>query len=102
MGDPVTVAMTDRDLDRLAYNEALSFTCADGSADDIFQLMTTLDRRFMAGMAYFLGIRKLGGGIVRVGNGIPELQWDTINRIRPNTIIVVPSFILRIIEYAEQ
>ncbi|MCX6281317.1 MAG: AMP-binding protein [Bacteroidetes bacterium] len=102
MGDPVTVAMTNSDLDRLAYNEAISFTCADGSADDIYQLMTTLDRRFMAGMAYFLGIRMMGAGIVRVGNGIPELQWDTINRIKPNAIVVVPSFILKVIEYAEQ
>ncbi|MDR2847569.1 MAG: phenylacetate--CoA ligase family protein, partial [Bacteroidales bacterium] len=41
-------------------------------------------------------------GIIRVGNGIPELQWDTIQRIHPDTIIVVPSFILRIIKYAEE
>jgi phenylacetate-CoA ligase len=101
MGDPVTFALTDHDLDRLAYNEAISFTCADGSADDIYQLMTTLDRRFMAGLAYFLGIRRMGASIVRVGNGIPELQWDTINRVHPTTIIAVPSFILKIIEYAE-
>jgi len=40
--------------------------------------------------------------VVRVGNGIPELQWDTIQRIKPNTIIAVPSFILKVIEYAEQ
>lgn len=101
-GDPVTFALTEKDLDRLAYNEAISFACADGHPGDIFQLMTTIDRRFMAGLAYFLGIRKLGGSIVRVGNGIPELQWDTINRIGPDTIVVVPSFILRIIEYAEE
>jgi phenylacetate-CoA ligase len=56
----------------------------------------------MAGMAYFLGIRRLGASIVRVGNGIPELQWDTIKRIRPNAIVVVPSFILKVIDYAEQ
>jgi phenylacetate-CoA ligase len=101
LGDPVTFAMTDKDLDRLAYNEAISFVCADGSANDIYQLMTTIDRRFMAGLAYFLGIRKMGAGIVRVGNGIPELQWDTIKRISPSAIIVVPSFILKVIEYAE-
>ncbi len=100
-GDPVTFAMTDHDLERLAYNEAISFTCADGSSDDIYQLMTTIDRRFMAGLAYFLGIRMMGAGIVRVGNGIPEFQWDTIRRIRPNAIIAVPSFILKLIEYAE-
>ncbi len=102
LGDPVTFAMTDRDLERLAYNEAISFTCAGGSQEDVYQLMTTIDRRFMAGLAYFLGIRKLGASVVRVGNGIPELQWDSIRRIRPNTLITVPSFILKIIEYAEQ
>ena len=100
-GDPVTFAMTDRDLDRLAYNEAISFSCADGYPNDIYQLMTTIDRRFMAGMAYFLGVRMMGAGIVRVGNGIPELQWDTIKRINPNAIVAVPSFILKVIEYAE-
>ncbi|MDR0713288.1 MAG: AMP-binding protein [Bacteroidales bacterium] len=102
LGDPVTFALTDADLDRLAYNEKISFECAGAVPGDIFQLMTTLDKRFMAGLAYFLGIRKLGAGIIRVGNGIPELQWDTIRRISPNTIIVVPSFILKIIKYAEE
>lgn len=102
LGDPVTFAMTDKDLDRLAYNEAISFACAGGQPGEIYQLMTTLDKRFMAGLAYFLGIRSLGASIIRVGNGIPELQWDTIKRISPDAIIVVPSFILRIIKYAEE
>ena len=101
LGDPVTFAMTDADLERLAYNEQISFQCAGARQGDVFQLMTTIDKRFMAGLAYFLGVRKLGAGIVRVGNGIPELQWDTIQRIQPNAIIVVPSFILKIIQYAE-
>jgi len=102
LGDPVTFAMTDRDLDRLAYNECISFACADGTEDDIYQLMTTIDRRFMAGLAYFLGVRRLGAGIVRVGNGMPELQWDTIRRIKPTAFITVPSFLLKLIEYAEE
>ena len=102
LGDPVTFAMTDADLERLAYNEQISFQCAGIAAGDVLQLMTTIDKRFMAGLAYFLGARKLGAGIVRVGNGIPELQWDTIRRIEPDAVIVVPSFILRIINYAEE
>jgi len=102
LGDPVTFAMTDKDLDRLAYNEKISFECAGVKPSDIVQLMTTIDKRFMAGLAYFLGLRALGAGIVRVGNGIPELQWDTIERIKPNTIMCVPSFILHIIKYAEE
>ena len=102
LGDPVTFAMTDKDLDRLAYNEKISFLCAGVKPDDIVQLMTTIDKRFMAGLAYFLGLRELGAGIIRVGNGIPELQWDTIQRIKPNTVMCVPSFILRMIKYAEE
>jgi phenylacetate-CoA ligase len=94
--------MSDSDLDRLAYNEAISFMSTGSRPGDKFQLMTTIDKRFMAGLAYFLGIRKMGGSIIRVGNGIPELQWDTIHRINPDTIIVVPSFILKIIKYAEE
>lgn len=101
LGDPVTFGCTDKDLDRLAYNEMKSFSCAGVKPANIVQLMTTLDKRFMAGLAYFLGIRKLGASVIRVGNGMPELQWDTINRLKPDTIMCVPSFILRLIEYAE-
>lgn len=101
LGDPVTFGCTDKDLDRLAYNEMKSFSCAGVKPGNIVQLMTTLDKRFMAGLAYFLGIRKLGASVIRVGNGMPKLQWDTINRLKPDTIMCVPSFILRLIEYAE-
>ncbi|MCF6346976.1 MAG: AMP-binding protein [Flavobacteriaceae bacterium] len=101
LGNPVTIALTDADLDRLAYNEAISFACAGISKDDIVQLMTTIDRRFMAGLAYFLGIRKLGAGIIRVGAGIPELQWDSILKFEPTYLIAVPSFLLKLIEYAD-
>lgn len=102
LGDPVTFGCTDNDLERLAYNEMKSFSCAGIKPGNIIQLMTTLDKRFMAGLTYFLGIRKLGASIIRVGNGMPELQWDTINRLKPDTIMCVPSFILRLIEYAEK
>ncbi len=102
LSDPTTFVCTDKDLDRLAYNEAISFATAGGKAGDVYQLMTTLDKRFMAGYAYCLGIRMLGSGLIRVGNGIPELQWDTIQRLNPDTIICVPSFILRIVKYAEE
>lgn len=101
LGDPVTFILTAGDLDRLAYNEYLSFTTAGCTSSDVMQLMTTLDRRFMAGMAYYLGARELGAGVVRVGNGIPELQWDTIERIKPSFCMVVPSFLIKLIEFAE-
>lgn len=102
LGDPVTFVLTSGDLARLAYNEYLSFTTAGCTRKDIMQLMTTIDRRFMAGLAYYMGARDLGAGVVRVGNGIPELQWDTIQRIQPTFCMVVPSFLMKLIEYADK
>ena len=101
LGSPVTIALTDNDLNRLAYNEYSSFACADGSPADIYQLMLTLDRQFMAGMAYYSGIRKLGAGIIRLGPGVPSLQWETIQRLKPTAIVAVPSFILKLIAFAK-
>src|SRR3982750_1903745 len=43
LGSPVTIALTDNDLNRLTLNEYNSFLCANGSADDTYQLMLTLD-----------------------------------------------------------
>ncbi|MFN8321874.1 MAG: AMP-binding protein [Chitinophagales bacterium] len=100
-GSPVVIALTENDLKRLAYNEEQSFICAMGKATDIYQLMLTLDRQFMAGMAYYMGIRKLGAGAVRVGPISPQMQWENILRFKPNSIVAVPSFILKLIEYAE-
>jgi phenylacetate-CoA ligase len=101
LGSPVTIALTGNDLDRLAFNEYNSFLCADGSPDDIYQLMLTLDRQFMAGMAYYTGIRKLGAGLIRLGPGVPAMQWETIQRLKPTAIVAVPSFILKLIQFAK-
>tara|TARA_B100000809_G_C15140162_1_gene532775 strand:- start:3065 stop:4354 length:1290 start_codon:yes stop_codon:yes gene_type:complete len=100
-GSPVFFGLSDKDLERLAYNEAISFACSKVTKNDTIQLMTTIDRRFLAGLAYFLGARKLGAGIIRVGAGIPELQWDSILKFNPSYLIAVPSFLLKLIEYAE-
>ena len=101
LGDPVTFVLSEEDLQRLAYNEAMSFTTAGCTKHDTLQLMTTIDRRFMAGLAYFMGARELQCGVIRVGNGIPELQWDTIKRIGPTGCIVVPSFLTKLSEFAK-
>lgn len=102
LGKPVTFGLVDSDLDRLAYNEMRSFQTIGVQPGDVVQLMTTMDRRFMAGLAYFLGLRKLGAGVLRVGSGIPQMQWDVILQHKPKFLIAVPSFLLKMIEYAEQ
>jgi phenylacetate-CoA ligase len=101
-GSPVTIALTDADLERLALNEARSFETAGITHKDLIQLLTTMDRRFMAGMAYFLGARKLGAGIIRVGNGLPEMQWQTILDLKPTVLVTVPSFLCKLIDFAEE
>lgn len=100
LGKPVTIALTEHDLQRLAYNEWLSLKSMDTGPDDIFQLLLTLDRQFMAGLAYYEGIRQLGAGMIRVGPGAPAQQWDIINRLKPTVLVAVPSFIIKLIEYA--
>lgn len=102
LGDPVTFGLSDSDLERLAYNEAISFACAGIQKGDVVQMITTIDKRFMAGLAYFLGLRKMGASVVRMGPGIPELQWDSIFRYQPKYLITVPSFLLKMIDYAEK
>jgi len=102
LGRPVTIPLTANDIDRLAYNEAISFATAGGEKGDLYQLMLTLDRQFMAGLAYFEGIRKLGAGLIRVGPGLPAMQWEVIHRLQPSVIVGVPSFIVKLLEYAKQ
>ncbi len=102
LGNPVTIMLTENDLTRLACNEYASLVSIESSVNDIYQIMLTLDRQFMAGMAYYSGIQKLGAGIVRLGPGVPSLQWETILRLKPTAIIVVPSFIVKLISYAQE
>jgi len=101
LGDPVTFGDTINDLRRLALSEHLSYEFAGCVPADIFQLMVTIDRCFMAGQACLLGSLQLGSAIIRVGNGIPELQWNTIQRMNPTVCICVPSFLLKLIDFAE-
>lgn len=100
IGDPVTFFLTHKDIDRLGYNESKSLECTGGSSDDVFQLMTTIDKRFMAGLAYLNGVLRLKAGIIRVGPGSPHLQWDSILRFKPSFLIAIPSFIPKLIDYA--
>ncbi|MCM4156769.1 AMP-binding protein [Gramella sp. AN32] len=102
LGNPVNFMLNDHDLHRLAQNEFEAFRMAGVTKQDKVIITTTLDRRFMAGMAYFLGLRKLGAGIIRSGSGLPLLQWDSIQRFQPKYIVAVPSFLLKLVDYAEE
>lgn len=102
LGDPVTFGLSEMDMERIAYNEAISLSCAGIQKGDVVQMITTIDKRFIAGLAYLLGLRKMGASVIRMGPGIPELQWDSIFRYKPKYLITVPSFLLKMIDYAEK
>lgn len=101
-GSPLVIPMTNNDIDRLAYNEYISLSCANVQASDTVMLCTTMDKQFMAGIAYFLGIRKIGAGLIRAGVDALSVQWENIKRYQPTVLIAVPSFIVKLLEYAEQ
>jgi phenylacetate-CoA ligase len=101
LGTPVTFAETKSDIERLALSEALSYKICGCKPSDILQLMVTVDRCFMAGLACMAGSFRMGSGLIRVGNGIPELQWNIVKSIHPSVCVCVPSFILKLIEFAQ-
>jgi len=101
-GKPVTLYLTKKDLVRLAKNEKESFELTGAKAGDLFQLMTTIDKQFMAGLAYYLGVQELNAGMIRIGPGVPALQWNSILENKPTILIAVPSFLITLIDYARQ
>ncbi|MFM1874601.1 MAG: hypothetical protein RL266_338 [Bacteroidota bacterium] len=100
LGGSVASYLTANDLHRLGVNEAGSYRLAGCTSNDTFQLLTTIDKRFMAGLAYYLGANELGARIIRSGPGALQLQWETIQRFEPTVLVAVPSFIPRLIKYA--
>ncbi len=102
LGQPVLIPLTERDLQRLAYNEWLSMQYIGVTQGNKVQLMLTLDRQFMAGMAYLQGIQKAGATAIRTGPGLPALQWDMIFRLGVDTLVAVPSFLLKMLQYAQE
>ncbi len=101
LGDPVYFCLTRKDTDRLAENEFRSMELIGATSNDVFQLMVTMDKLFMAGLAYYLGIKKLGAGIVRTGPGSPLNQLEAILRFKSTVLIAIPSFIVKLIEVAQ-
>ncbi|MDB5272839.1 MAG: phenylacetate--CoA ligase family protein [Chitinophagaceae bacterium] len=102
LGKPVSFPLSQKDLDRLALNEYLSLKATGVEAGTKILLTTTMDKQFMAGLAYFLGAQKLGASVIRSGPGLPAMKWDAIQSLKPEYMIAVPSFVLKMIDYAKE
>ena len=95
-GEPLLWMLTERDVQRLGHNERLSFECAGLTPRDTVLVAVAMDRCFIAGLAYCLGLRELGCAVVRAGAASPMFVLEMIERVGPTAIVAVPSF-LRII-----
>ncbi len=101
-GHPIFNAMTESDLERLAENERRFFSLLGVTNKDLFQITVTLDNLFVAGIAYYRGLMKLGVGVIRIGPNNPKRQLEIMKKLRPTGIIAVPSFMLSIYKEAEE
>lgn len=95
-GAPIKVMYTEDDLNRLAYNEEISFNSCGLTSEDIVLLTCTLDRCFIAGLAYFLGIRKLGAAAIRNGFSNLASHMEIIKLMDPTVIVGVPTFLRKL------
>jgi phenylacetate-CoA ligase len=98
-GKSTAVMYTESDLQRLAYNEEISFASCGLTSDDAVLLTCTMDRCFIAGLAYFSGVRSLGAAAVRNGLSSVESHFDIIQLLKPTALVGVPTFLLRLGEY---
>lgn len=101
-GTPLLWQLTEADVRRLAVNEQLSFGCAGLTAADTVLIAVAMDRCFMAGLAYWLGLREIGCGIVRTGAASPLLVMEMMQRVQPTVIVGVPSFLRLVAEKARE
>lgn len=100
-GEPAFVAMTKADLGRLAYNEEKGFKCAGTKSGERFHMAVTSDNLFIAGVAYYSGIMRLGASVVRVGPQNILRHLELIEKLRPTGIVAVPSFLVHLARQAE-
>ncbi|MCX5698231.1 MAG: AMP-binding protein [Candidatus Omnitrophica bacterium] len=101
-GRPTKIAYSEWDLKRLAYNEERSFGSCSFTNQDTVLLTCTLDRCFIAGLAYYSGLRVLGAAAIRNGLNSLESHLELIKRLRPSAIVGVPSFLRKLGLYLNQ
>ncbi|RJQ13979.1 MAG: phenylacetate--CoA ligase family protein [Nitrospiraceae bacterium] len=100
-GKPTKIMYTENDLKRLAYNEEVSLAGCGLSPEDIVLLTCTMDRCFIAGLAYFLGLRALGASVIRNGLSSFAGHLEIIQRMNPTALIGVPSFLHKLGQFLQ-
>ena len=99
-GTPTRVCYIKGDLDVLTYNERIGLGAAGIRAGDRVLLTCTIDRCFIAGLAYYLGVVALGANAIRNGLNTIESHAEILRTMKPEAIICVPSFLSKLGAYA--
>ena len=98
-GRPCRIVYTRSDLDRLAYNDACGYRAAGMLPGEKVLLTCTIDRCFIAGLAYYQGVIKLGAAAIRNGLNTLPSHAEVISSLRPENIVGVPSFLAKLGQY---
>lgn len=95
-GKSIAMLQSAADLERLACNEELAFRAAGFSNKDRVLIAVALDRCFMAGLAYFLGLTRIKATVLRGGSGNAALMTELIKNFHPSALVGVPSLLLNV------
>lgn len=101
-GKSVAMLQSAGDLERLAYNEEISFRMVGISGADRVLVAVAIDRCFMAGLAYYLGLQRIGATVIRGGSSSGGLLAELVKGCRPSAIVGVPSLLLAVAEKLKQ
>jgi len=95
-GTPLLIPMTSSDLDRLAYNESLSFHSAGVTPQDRAQILVGMDQLAITGMSAYRGLIALGVNTTRIGQLTAEQHQHYFELTKPTLLVGIPSHLLKI------
>ena len=98
-GRPCRICYSASDLQRLGYNDAKGFIAAGIEPGDRVLLTCTIDRCFIAGLAYYSGVIQMGATAIRNGLNTLESHAEIMRLSNPGAIVGVPSFLAKLGEY---
>lgn len=93
-GEPILVALTLNDMERLACNEERNFLSIGAHREDVFHIAVTCDNLFIAGIAYYRGLIRLGATALRIGPQNAMRHLELIKKLKPTGIVALPSFMV--------
>ena len=100
-GKPTVVGYTQKDIDTWAGLVARSIRAAGGRAGDMVHVAYGYGL-FTGGLGAHYGAEKLGCTVIPMSGGQTEKQVQLITDLRPDIIMVTPSYMLNIIEEFER